>query len=447
MGNIQKINTLSVTKDKKDVEVKITFIPYKNKKEVITILSNITEFQKQKKELDQLISLRETLSQLDQICNYYYDAINDYHYFSSQILDMLKVKTENNNLTLSLKHYLQYVHPEDRDRVQEAFDNALEEKKSFQIDYRIVRTDQSTILVREQTGTVLDSKGNLEGLVGFIQDITESTLLEDLLEKQTQIKEIYDNPDVGIWSIDVQNNGTIKTSKGIEYISGYTKEDFKNGLQWESIVHKDDLQQFLENQVHLAEGNIIHNEYRIINKIGDRRWILDYVIPTLDSNGNIVRLDGLVTDITEKKVLEEKIEYLASFDLLTNLPNRNKFNEVLEKTINDYENSGKQFAVMKLDINGFKYVNNTLGNEVGDELLKQFPNRIKNYLSPNDFVARRGGDEFILLINEIESIDAIKRKINQIIECLKEPFNIKDYRLYVTASIGVCTTLKMAQLA
>lgn len=89
---------------------------------MITILSNITEFQKQKKELDQLISLRETLSQLDQICNYYYDAINDYHYFSSQILDMLKVKTENNNLTLSLKHYLQYVHPEDRDRVQEAFD-------------------------------------------------------------------------------------------------------------------------------------------------------------------------------------------------------------------------------------------------------------------------------------------------------------------------------------
>lgn len=77
--------------------------------------------------------MRETLSQLDQICNYYYDAINDYHYFSSQILDMLKVKTENNNLTLSLKHYLQYVHPEDRDRVQEAFDNALEEKNHFKL--------------------------------------------------------------------------------------------------------------------------------------------------------------------------------------------------------------------------------------------------------------------------------------------------------------------------
>lgn len=383
--------------------------------------------------------MRETFNQLEQICNYYYDAINDYHYFSNQIIDMLKIKTENDTPTLSFNHFLQYVHSEDKERVKKAFEDALNERKAFQIEYRIVRIDKTTIVVREQTGILLDSKGNLEGLVGIIQDITENTMLEDLLDKQTQINEIYDNPDVGIWSKDLKYENTMKVSKGIEYISGYTKEDFENGLQWESIVHKEDLQNYLENQIKLPEGNIIHNEYRIINKMGDRRWVQDYVIPTLDSNGNIVGLNGLITEITEKKVLEEKIEYLANNNTLTDLPNVNSFNRELEKTLIDYQDSSKQFAIVNLDINGFRYINNTLGNKVGDELLKEFPKRIKSYLSLNDFVAHKGGDEFILLIKEILSFDALKGKINQMIECLNQPFNINGYQLFVTSNIGVCT--------
>ena len=90
---------------------------------------------------------------------------------------------------------------------------------------------------------------------------------------------------------------------------------------------------------------------------------------------------------------------------LTKLPNRNKFIEKLEQLIDEYANSNNQFAVMKLDIDGFKYVNDTLGNEVGDELLKQFPNRITKHLTPNDMLARRGGDEFMILIDKIDSID------------------------------------------
>ena len=94
-----------------------------------------------------------------------------------------------------------------------------------------------------------------------------------------------------------------------------------------------------------------------------------------------MRLDGLTSDITEQKSLEEKIKYLANYDILTKLPNRNKFIEKLDQLIAKYANSNNQFAVMKLDIDGFKYVNDTLGNEVGDELLKQFPNRITKHLA------------------------------------------------------------------
>ena len=98
----------------------------------------------------------------------------------------------------------------------------------------------------------------------------------------------------------------LNCSKGIEYITGYTKDDFNNGLQWASIIHNEDLQQHLDNQVKLEAGNIIQHQYRIIHKNGDIRWVQDYTIPTLDNNGNIVRLDGLTSDITEQKVIGRK---------------------------------------------------------------------------------------------------------------------------------------------
>ena len=78
-------------------------------------------------------------------------------------------------------------------------------------------------------------------------------------------------------------------------LRGYTKDDFNNGIQWSSIVHREDLRQYLENQLKLETGNILHHQYRIIHKNGDIRWVQDYTIPTLDDNGNIIQLDGLTS--------------------------------------------------------------------------------------------------------------------------------------------------------
>lgn len=309
----------------------------------------------------------------------------------------------------------------------------------FQREYRLVRSDQTICYVREQNGILLDNKGNLDGLVGIIQDITDQKISGDVLEKETQISNIYDNPDVGIWSIDAQKNEVLKVSKGIEYISGYKKEDFRRRQDWDSLVHPEDIQQYSDDRLRVADGNILHHQYRIIDKNGGTRWILDYVIPTLDDDGEILRIDGVTTDITERKVLEEKIHYLANFNSLTNLPNRNKFTEELDHIIKEDTNSNHQFAIAKLDISGFKCINNTLGNAVGDELLKLFPKRIRKYLSPTDTVAHIGGDKFILLIKNMKSFDTLTESIKQIIECLKDPFIIEEFELYVTASIGVCT--------
>ncbi|MEH7248169.1 EAL domain-containing protein [Neobacillus niacini] len=143
--------------------------------------------------------------------------------------------------------------------------------------------------------------------------------------------------------------------------------------------------------------------------------------------------------VEKEKQLEEEIQYLAHYDFLTKLPNRNKFIKKLEQLIDEHDNNENGFAVMKLDIDGFKYVNDTLGNEVGDELLRLFSHRIKKPLSSKDMLARLGGDEFVVLIESIESMGDLKTLVNKIVECINEPFTINGFPLYITASIGIST--------
>lgn len=439
-GKSQIFNAVGFPKNGKPIDLKVTLIPIKNKssKDVYVILKDITDFQKQEKELNQFQKMQEAFFEIDYICSFYYDAINDFHYFSKQITDMLKINPEK-TFTPSLNHLLRYVHPDDVERLKNTIQTALNEKIGFQIEYRLIRKDQTICLVREQAGILLDKEGNLDGVVGFIQDITDHKISSEVLEKEKQIKILYDNPDVGFWSFDVQTGKYLNTSNGIKYITGYTKEDLNNDLHWTSIIHNEDLQQYLDNRLKLEKGNIIHHQYRIINKNGDIRWIQDYTIPQLDHHGEIVRLYGLTSDITEQKALEEKIRYMANYDFLTKLPNRNKFIENLEQLIDRFANTNNRFAVMKLDIDGFKHVNDTLGNEAGDELLKLFSNRIKKHLTSKDMLARQSGDKFMMLIENLESLEALKTLINKIIDCINEPFNLNGYQLYVTASIGIST--------
>ena len=440
LGKVQRFHTQGYRKNGNQLDISISLIPIRSKEieYIYVILNDISEYEKQQDELHLFYKMREAFDEVDYICSFYYDAINDYYYPSKQIKDMLKINPEN-TFTPSLKHALRYVHPDDQERVQNIIQTSLHKRIGYEIEYRMVQSDQTIILVQEQAGILLDKNGNLEGMVGFIQDITDHKCSKNVLEIEKQIKLLYDNPDVGFWSIDLRNGRYGNTSKGIELITGYTNEDFQTNLKWTSVVYHEDLQQYLNNQHILADGKILKHEYRIVHKNGGIRWIQDYTIPTLDSFENIVRLDGLVSDITEQKLMQDKVTYLANFDPLTNLPNRNHFIEMLDRHLKEISNPNHQFAVVKLDIDGFKYINATLGNKIGNELLKQIPNRIKGYLTEQDIIARRGGDEFFILIDGINSIDDLKITINKIMNGIGEPFNIEGYELYITVTIGIST--------
>lgn len=249
----------------------------------------------------------------------------------------------------------------------------------------------------------------------------------------------YENTDIGIWSFDLVTDTFLVMTKGIENISGYAKEILEKEIEWVSLVHPDDLPNFLENKKQLENGQILREQYRIIDKYGQVKWLQDYTIPTIDRNGKLIKIDGITSDITEQKLLEDKLKFLSEYDPYTNLPNRRKFFETLERRFHKYEDRNRKFAVMIIDMDRFKFINDTLGHEIADELFKEVAFRINTLLSPDDLLARYGEDEFAVLIDTTESIESITTIAERMINAFKEPFYIENYQLYATANIGVST--------
>ncbi|MGX9134104.1 EAL domain-containing protein [Rummeliibacillus sp. JY-2-4R] len=381
---------------------------------------------------------QKTLSGFDGICNFYYDAINDYHYFSEKLPEIFGISVKQ-QFKPSLKLLLQLVHEKDRIRVNDTVQKAVQNRTGYQTEYRIVRKDQSIRYLFEQTEIILDPNGNLDGFVGFIQDITNSKISSEVLENEKQLMPLYENPDVGIWSIDITTGNCLECSKGIEQVTGYSKGDFNNGIQWASLVHQEDLSKYLEVQHQLNAGISLRHQYRIHHKNGNVKWVQDYTIPTLDENGNLIRVDGLTSDITEQKLLEEKLNFLAEYDSLTKLPNQQKFNAQLQAMANNYANSHRKFAVLILDMDRFKYITGTIGHHIGDKLIVQVAERINKILSTKEFLARYREDRFCIIVENIASIEAVKYLAQQLISSFNEPFFVEDYQLFVSLNIGIST--------
>ncbi|NOH03600.1 MAG: EAL domain-containing protein [Chloroflexi bacterium] len=179
-------------------------------------------------------------------------------------------------------------------------------------------------------------------------------------------------------------------------------------------------------------------EYRFRHKNGDYIWVLSRGRALHDENGIVTRSLGSHTDISARKRSEEKLVFDALHDKLTGLPNRTLFNERLSRVIKrTRKDPSFLFAVLFLDLDNFKNVNDSMGHESGDELLKLFASRIQNILFDVDTLARLGGDEFALLV---ESLDSQQRPVEiaqRIRASLKNPFTVLDRDLYLTASIGV----------
>jgi diguanylate cyclase (GGDEF)-like protein/PAS domain S-box-containing protein len=229
---------------------------------------------------------------------------------------------------------------------------------------------------------------------------------------------------------------TISVTQGMERIFGCTKQQF-NKDYWEKALHPEDKDKLLEwNEQLLAKRESSNVQYRIIRGDNEERWIEEHRTPWINMFGELEGFLGFLLDITNRKELEQRVEYMAFHDTLTGLPNRNLLNEYSLKVLARCKRRAAGMAVLYLDLDKFKLINDTLGHNVGDLVLKQVAERLNRCVRDGDIVSRQGGDEFVILLEDTDR-EGTEQVVQRILASVATPFTIQKEAVYLTASIGI----------
>ena len=257
-------------------------------------------------------------------------------------------------------------------------------------------------------------------------------------------------------------------SEGILAISGYPASDFTNNKvrEYTSVTHPDDLARvFAEVDTALAEGRNWHVDYRIMPPLGEPVWVREIGGGVLNEAGDLLFLEGFVFDISDRKVIEdrnvellkelrsanealsmqkeaielakERSDHSANHDALTGLPNRAFFNDELARVLSRRQRVHERAALMFLDLDRFKQVNDTLGHAAGDVLIKELSTRLQAVLRANDVLARMGGDEFAVIRPDPGARQDVENFCREIMAAATRPFEVLGSHAAVGISIGV----------
>lgn len=244
----------------------------------------------------------------------------------------------------------------------------------------------------------------------------------------------------GLWDWDLNTN-QVYFSPRWKAMLGYSDDEIGTSPdEWFNRVHPRDLEKLkLELTAHIngAAPNF-ENEHRILHKDGTYRWVLARGLVVKENEGLVHRMAGSLTDITLRKTQEEKLIHDALHDALTGLPNRTLFLDRLRLALERCKRRrGYAFAVLFLDLDRFKDVNDSLGHLSGDQLLIKIGDLLKDGLRKTDTVARFGGDEFVILLDDLQDSQASMRVANWILEELSKPIQVSGQDIFISASIGI----------
>ncbi|MEG4214898.1 EAL domain-containing protein [Microcoleus sp. Pol14C6] len=363
------------------------------------------------------------------------DAAGDCLYVNERFLEMAGLTAPN---ALG-EGWAQSLHPEDRERVLSQWYRAVAEKLPCKLEYRFCNGDFTT-WVFWQAVPEMTKSGEVLGYLGTLTDITDRKQAEFALQQaEEKYRSIFENAIEGIFQT-TPDGRYLSANPALARIYGYESAaelianiqdidrqlyvDPNRRVEFLRAIEKHGFVSEFESQVYRADGTTI--------------WVSENGRAVRDPDGNLLYYEGTVEDITLRKIAEDKLVHDALHDMLTGLPNRSLFMDRLGHAI---ELSKRRpeilFAVLFIDLDRFKVVNDSLGHLVGDRLLIAIAQRLGICLRAGDTVARLGGDEFAILLENIKSTEDAIQIAERVQAELAEPFYLNEYQVFTSASIGI----------
>jgi diguanylate cyclase (GGDEF)-like protein/PAS domain S-box-containing protein len=336
--------------------------------------------------------------------------------------------------------YENITHPHDRERVREEVNKAVEANTTFNLEYRILHADGSIKWVWERGSALRYTPGQPRMIHGFIQDITQRRQHENALSAaEHRYRSIFENANEGIFQTTVSGQ-YLEVNPALASIYGYDSpaelvKAFDN-IGKQLYVDPRRRNEFAElikrnNGVTNFESEVYKKDHTVI-------WISENARVVYGLSGEVLYYEGTVEDITARKQYEQRIAHQATHDVLTGLPNRALLSERIETAILNAGRTGCAFAVVFIDLDHFKSVNDTMGHAAGDILIRKVAGRLQSCLRDTDTVARIGGDEFVLLLPDIRhEYDFVAQIIDRVLAEVRKPCSLGEREFIVSCSVGI----------
>ncbi|MFQ3178464.1 MAG: diguanylate cyclase (GGDEF)-like protein/PAS domain S-box-containing protein [Pseudoalteromonas tetraodonis] len=335
-------------------------------------------------------------------------------------------------LEMTKNEYLASIHPDDRANIVSDINQCIDAAKEYNVDHRII-TKRGNVRWFNTKGTLVrDSSGSAITMLGVSVDITERKLIEEKLHLSSRV---FRDTHEGI-IITNADKVIVDVNPAFCHITGYSHDEvigrnpsfLNSGKQTESFYKN------IWKQLSLYG----HWQGEVWNCKKDGELYAELLnISVLKDDNNVTFYLGIFTDITQAKRQQEQLSRIAHYDLLTNLPNRVLLADRLSQTMLQCRRHNNSLAVVFLDLDGFKHVNDSHGHDIGDKLLIALSIRLKDALREGDSLARIGGDEFVAVLTNLGSVADCVPVLERLLAAAAKPVTVNDIVLNVSASIGV----------
>ncbi len=410
--------------------------PIRDSSGAVTSLLGITRDITETKRVEREIRERERqlFTLIGNLPGVAYRCRNDPDYTVEFISDSIEKLTgyPADDFTHNRRQFGQMIHPSDQARVWQDIQAALQQNLPFELTYRFLTASGTERWAWEKGQGIKDDHGNLVALEGFVTDITERKQAEAQLVLAAKV---FEQSNEAFMVTDAYRN-IVMVNPAFTTITGYSEAEALGKSP--RLLYSGKQDQDFYRAMWEAINTLGHWQGEILDRRKDGsiypKWLS--ISRVHDSQGTVSHYIGIFSDITQHKKNEAHIQKLAHFDALTELPNRVLLNDRITLALSAAQRNRTSLAVMFVDLDHFKNVNDTLGHRIGDALLIEVAKRMKTVVREDDTVSRLGGDEFIFVLPGSD-VDGAAHVAEKLLETVAQRYMIEQYELVITPSIGI----------